>query len=219
MAQREPKQSQLDYLWKNFGEYSVSTSEYDKQIPTLGLVQELLDTIRNQALHSLQVVGYKLIGTNINGNKLCEIDISQLTSDGRSIVEFGKRYVKDTDKEIQHPVGTPIYYIKLADGTELAVEANEGGIVYSGSETSTVVINIEEGQIRANLKTDNEDSVINLSESSKGLRADLIIDPESNVKATKTANGLKLMVDANIELDDYYTKDEVDDKLNWNELT
>lgn len=219
---REPKQSQLDYLWVNFGDYSVSSSIDDNSqntIPSTELVSLLLENIKNEALNSLQVIGSKLVGYSINKTEIFSIDISQLTNSGSSVVKFGKRYVTEDDIEIQFPVGTPIYYIELSDGRQLAAEANEGGVIYSGAETNTIVVNISEDKIFANLKLDNEDSIINLSDSSKGLRADLKIDEDSTIKLSKSSKGLK----AEMDEDSYYTKDQIDEKLafkgmEWNEL-
>lgn len=215
MAQREPKQSQLDYLWTNFGEYSVSSSDGDKQLPTVGLVQELLEIIKDKSLNSLKVVGSKLIGYNINEKKLCEIDITELTQSGSSIIGFGKRYITEDDKGIQFSVGTPVYYIRLSDGSEFLTEI-EGGI-YTGAETNTIVVNISGSQIYADLKIDNENSIIELSKSNKGLRADLKIDKDSAIKLSKSDKGLKA------ETDSFYTKDQIDEKLadkgmEWNQL-
>lgn len=224
MAQRAPKQSQLDYLWVNFGDYSVSTSTVNgiipsNTIPSAELVSNLLENIKNSSLNNLKVINNKLIGYNINNEKIFEIDITQLSQGGSSIVEFGKRYVTEEDTDIQFPVGTPIYYIELSDGRQLAVEASEGGVLYTGAETKSIVVNIQDGQISANLKLDNTDSVINLSETSKGLKADLKIDDNSPIKLIKHDGVLK----AEMDTDSYYTKSQIDEKLattgmDWNEL-
>lgn len=190
MAQREPKQSQLDYLWVNFGEYSVSTSTVNgnippNTIPSAELVAKLLDTLKDEALSNLEVVGSKLIGRGLNGNIIFSIDISEIVSGGNSIVGFGKRYIEE-DEGSQFEPGTPVYYIELSDGNQL-VTPIEGG-TYNGSETNTVVVTIEGESISADVKLDGD----SLIKSSKGLK----VNP-----------------------DKYYTKDEINDKLNWNNLT
>lgn len=226
MAQREPKQSQLDYLWANFGKYSVQTSDSDKQIPTIGLVYELLEGIRNQAVHSLKIVGKYLIYYNINGNEICKIDISELQNgegssespvSGNTIESFGIRYITNTDVSngCQFSEGTSVRYLRLSDGREFITGADG----YSGIETNSVIVTIEGNQISAKLKLDNEDTVIELSESGKGLKANLKIDDESLIKFTKGTKGLK----AEMDTDAYYTKNQIDEKLagngmEWNEL-
>lgn len=216
MAQRAPKQSQLDYLWVNFGNYSVSSNGESGTIPTYDLIADLLESIKNDALHELKVVGSKLIGYNLLNEEIFKVDISQLTSSGNSIIAFGKRYVEEGDSQIQFEVGTLIYYIKLSDGTELATAIE--GEVYTGSETNTIVVNVSDSKIYANLKINNGDSVVTLNETSKGIQADLKLNEEDSlIKLTKSSKGLKA------ETDNFYTKTEIDNKLSnkgmdWNDL-
>lgn len=216
MSQRAPKQSQLDYLWVNFGNYSVSSDGKSGTIPTYDLIAELLESIKNDALHELKVIGSYLIGNNLLNEEIFRIDISQLTSNGNSVVKFGKRYVEEGDSQIQFEVGTPIYYIQLSDGTELATAIE--GEIYTGSETNTVVVNVQDSKIYANLKINNGDSVVTLNETSKGVQADLKLNEEDSlIKLTKSSKGLKA------ETDNFYTKTEIDEKLaykgmDWNEL-
>lgn len=228
MAQRAPKQSQLDYLWVNFGEYSISSptskDDEDKQLPTVELVNTLLESIKDQALNSLKIIGNYLIGYSINGNEINRIDISEFkkggngdsTISGNTIESYGTRYITKTDVSngCQFLEGTAVRYLRLSDGSEFITGA-EG---YSGAETNSVIITITGNQISAELKLDNENSVIELSnKSNKGLRADLKVDNNSSIKLTKSTDGLKAETDA------YYTKDQIDEKLagkgmDWNEL-
>lgn len=124
MRKREPHQSQLDFLWQNFGGYFVSTTKEEGSIPTIEVVYELLDSVKSEALSSLEVVGNRLIGRNSSGVQIVNIDISRFGSSS-SVVDFGKRLI--TQEDIEHgyelEVGQPVYFIELSDGTQLLAEA------------------------------------------------------------------------------------------------
>lgn len=134
MAQRRPGQSQLDYLWENFGEFSK--------------------------FKNIRVQGDKVQCLNDQGEELFLLNISGLSSTGQSsIQEFDK-------KEIN---GKLYYYIKLSDGTEFKSPIDS----VSGSETECIILNVENNIISGKLKLNNEDSLIVLKETEKGLKVEI----------------------------------------------
>lgn len=193
--QREPNQSQLDYLWVNFGEYSVSSKGESGSIPTIELVSELLQAIKDQALNTLKIINDQLVGYSITGTQLFSIDISRLNSSPSSentITKFGKRFItqEDVDSGCQFLVNSPVYYIQLSNGTQLLAPIDK----YTGSETSSVVVNIKDNSIYATAKLNNENTIVTLNDTSKGIRADIKLSEDSPIKLSKEQEGLKAQI-------------------------
>lgn len=190
---RLPGQSQLDYLWVNYGSYSVSNTIEEDSIPTTALLTQLVNKVSDDSVNSLSVVGNNLVGTNISGGQLFSLDISELTTGGKSIVEFGKRYIteEDVNNGIDIPVNTPVYFLKFSDGTQLVTEISD----YKGVETSSIVINIRDTTVQASLKINNEDSITPIIETDKGVKVDLKLSPQdSSVQLSKQLDGLKAQI-------------------------
>lgn len=187
-------QSQLDYLWTNFGEFAVSSTYSEHEIPTTKLVIDLVNAVKDNTLSQLQVVGSDLIGYNSESKEIFRIDIQEIITSGKAVTDFGRRYTtaKDVEAGNDLPVNTPVYYLRFSDGTEIIAKID----TYTGSETNTTVITIDDkGQIKSKVKLDNEDTVINLSESSKGIKADLKIDnDEDGIQLSKELEGLKARI-------------------------
>lgn len=182
-------QSQLDYLWVNFGPYSISKTFEENSIPTSKSVKDIVDTLQTDAVHSIKTVGKELICSNINGEVLSRINISDLINQGKTVIEFGRKYI--TDESVEYPSGTPVYFIKFSDGTELLTEIDQ----YSGKNTDSISVNVDDNQIQANLKINNENSLIPILETEKGIKADLKVSNEdSSVKLSKELEGLKAKI-------------------------
>lgn len=152
MAQRKPKQSQLDYLWTNFGELS-----------------------------KLKKQGDRLIGFNESGEELFQLDFEGSSSGASdsTIIDFGKRQNE--------------YYITLSDGTEFTAPSD----LYEGSESNSFIISIEDNVISGQLKLNNEDSLIILSETDNGLKADISEDLKEGLTILEDLTELKNTVDSN----------------------
>lgn len=190
---RQPKQSQLDYLWVNFGSYSVSDKLEQDTIPTSGLLDNLVTSIKEKSLNSLKVVNNQLVGNNINGTEIFNLDISEITSGGKSITNFGRRYITQTDIDngCAFPLDTPVYYIRFSDNTELIAKIDS----YDGAETNSIVINVDNNQISGQLKINNEDSIVILKETKLGIQADLKVSTqESSIQLSKELEGLKARI-------------------------
>lgn len=191
---RKPGQSQLDYLWSNYGQYSVSDVLEADTIPTSGLLQNLVDKLSSGTVESLKVVNGVLVGININNEQTFSLDISEITNNGRTITNFGRRYItsSDVDNGCSYPINTPVYYIKFSDDAEFIAQIDS----YEGYETNSIVITINNGQVSGKLKINNEDSVVTLEESKKGVKADLKISKaeEGEITLSKELDGLKAKI-------------------------
>lgn len=191
---RKPGQSQLDYLWTNFGPYQVSSivGEEDS-IPTTLLLETLVDSLKSESLNTLKVIGNDLVGTSITGNQIFAIDLNEIISGGKAITNFGRRYITQTDVEngSAYPADTPVYYLRFSDNTELVAKIDS----YKGAESDNIVVTIDNGSILASLKINNADSVVELRNTEKGLQANLkIADSDSSIQLTKELEGLKAKI-------------------------
>lgn len=190
---RRPGQSQLDYLWTNYGGYSVSSVLEENSIPTTELLQKLVNNLKQESLNSIKVVGDRLVGTNSDGEILFTIDIDDITTTGKSLTNFGKRYITNVDVEngCELPEESPVYFIRFSDNTELIAPIDQ----YCGIETNSVVVTIDSNQIYANVKINNQDSIVTLNETAQGLQADLkVSSDEDSIQLTKELEGLKAKI-------------------------
>lgn len=85
MALREKGQSQLDYLWVNFGNLQTSkeTREQGGFLITSDDISNQVEDAKLLAVSQLEIVGNKLLGKNYKGNKLTEITLSDLSNGGQ----------------------------------------------------------------------------------------------------------------------------------------
>ena len=190
---RKQGQSQLDYLWVNYGNRFVSDTLEKGSIPTSELLQQLVTGISNDSVNTIKVIGDKLVGNNKSGNPIFSIDISEITTGGRAITNFGKRYItyEDINNGCEYPKDTPVYFLRFSDDSELLAKIDE----YKGQETNSVILNISKNLISADLKINNEDSIVPIKETFKGIKADLKIDPNiESIKLTKELEGLKAKI-------------------------
>lgn len=77
MVKREPKQSQLDYLWVNFGKLTVPKEIEQGTLITAEQVEER----EAYFISKLSLEGQKLVGSNNQGTKLTEV-LLPITSGG-----------------------------------------------------------------------------------------------------------------------------------------
>lgn len=149
MIKRERKQSQLDYLWVNFGERGVATSPDSAtldSIPSYGLVQELIDGLCAKAIGSVKQEGSTIVVKSIDGVVQNTIDLG---SSSISIKEYGKRQIQQDDidnRNCPYPLYQPVYYVKLSDDVELVAP------IYTGGENNIIRNTILEGTIYSELK-------------------------------------------------------------------
>lgn len=185
---RKPGQSQLDYLWTNYGYYSVSDKLEDETIPSSKLLKNIAEQISNESLTDIKIINNYLVGFNKLGDDIFSLDITDIISKGKTIVEFGKKYVEENSK---YEVGTPVYFLKFSDDSELIVPIDN----YSGSETKSIVVTLKNDQIFANLKINNQNTIVPIMQTDNGIRAELLIsEDQESIQLTKDLEGLKAKI-------------------------
>lgn len=173
MAQREPKQSQLDYLWVNFGKRGVATSSNSvtsDSIPSYGLVQELIDNLCSKAVGSVTKSDNNIIIKSIDGNELNRIDISLIGD--VSISAFGKKIVtqEDITNGCPYPLNSYVYYIRLSNGIEYTAP------IYSVGTTNTISNTILDNTIYSDLKISSKVKGVIFSKEDDGISGSVYLE-------------------------------------------
>lgn len=188
---RKPGQSQLDYLWVNYAEFSVSKTptENPDQILTQGAINSIL-----QEFHGVSSV--KVIEQE--DNKILEV----INSDGKVltypfpaniiITNFTKRQITQSDKDrgCTLPIDTWVYAIQLSNGNEYIAPIDK----YIGNSSEAIIVSILENTIYAELKISNRNSIVSLGIFDDGLSADLNISQQGNISFEKNHDGLSANV-------------------------
>lgn len=244
---RPPGMSQLDLIWGNYNQYNIATSlqeDGSRALITQKVIQDLLDNF--SGISDIQIVegeeGAKLVITV--GDKVFE----QPLPTGATITDFTKRQITQADrnKGCELALGTPVYSITMSNGNEYLAPALAVG------NTGTIALKIIENAIYADLKLSNKGSV-KLSEDEEGLKGDIVLDntdkfikfsllTESEYSSLDTIDettvyfikgkgyfyfGTNRMAGESGGLDDYYTKQQIDDELSnyvkkedlsWNDI-
>lgn len=137
----------------------------------------------------------RLLGQSSNGSTLTIVKIPKEVH----ITGFVGRTAtqEDVDNGFQYEVGSKVLAITLNDNTEFLVSLEE--LTIQGSESNTILTTVtDSGTINSTLKIneeDNESSVIRLKSNTSGLYADLAISTEdSGVNITKESNGIKASI-------------------------
>lgn len=168
-------QSQLDYLWTNYGGFDVSssiTSTPEESIPSQALLIDLLQKLGNKSVGSISLKNTDLILYNQSGLEISRIDVSELSSKQISIVDFGQKIVLNTDiaNGCPFPLYTKVYYITLSNGTQFWAKSD----VLDGFESSAIKTQIIDNHIVASLKIDKTQGNVILTDKT-GLKATLPI--------------------------------------------
>lgn len=189
---RKPGQSQLDYLWVNYAEFSVSKepTENPDQILTQGAINSIL-----QEFHGVSSV--KVIEEG--DNKILEVK----NSDGKvftyplptsiTITSFTKRQITQADrnKGCALPLNTWVYAIMLSDGNEYIAPIDK----YIGNSSEAIIVDVLENAIYAELKISNRNSIVSLGIFDDGLSADLNISKDTEgISFEKKYDGLSANV-------------------------
>ena len=189
---RKPGQSQLDYLWVNYAEFSVSKepTENPDQILTQGAINSIL-----QEFHGVSSV--KVIEEG--DNKILEVK----NSDGKvftyplptsiTITSFTKRQITQADrnKGCALPLNTWVYAILLSDGNEYIAPIDK----YIGNSSEAIIVDVLENVIYAELKISNRNSIVSLGIFDDGLSADLNISKDTEgISFEKKYDGLSANV-------------------------
>ena len=197
--------SQLDYLWLNYGGYQIGTSPSSTPQQNVVLnelaVTSLIKNATNGGILSLEYKEHpndnnlmQLIGKSVDGQVITFVDMPKEVH----VQSFVGRTVNsvDIDNGCQYPFGTKVISIVLTNGKEFLVSLDSLGLVLSGAETKTSISEIKDGKVYNHVKVDKVSlSVIELTESSYGLAAQLNISPDkTGVQLVKADNGLKARI-------------------------
>lgn len=193
---RKPGESQLDWLWRNFGPEAVTSGSILEMVPELKVqlnsltqqIQKSLDdlTIETNPSNKSEWV---IKGIVQNGT---EIPITFLKANPLTNVSLEK----NTDpNDCCNKLGDWVIVFTLLDGTKHTLNVEELNNVYTGEESRTVNLIIKNNRIIAEVKTNNSDT-IEFSKSDAGLKADVRIKDQSNnvFKLIQTEDGLDTKV-------------------------
>lgn len=178
MDKREPKQSQLDYLWVNFGNSSIASEVTDdlESVPSLGLILELLAELKKSAVGAVERQGSYIIVKSLNNVEITRFDIKELQG-VTSITNYQKTVVKEDDIQngCEYDLYTPVYVITLDNGKKLFVPVE----IYVGGENNIIKNSVNNNVIYSEIKlSKNEDNGILLFQEQDGLSAQIVIDGE-----------------------------------------
>lgn len=201
MPKRPSDMSQLDYLWLNFGGYTVENqpSEISSEsvILTETAIQELISHVNDK---SISILEYKegtdsdiLIGKASNGTELTSVKLPKEVH----VTDASIRNVtqSDIDNGWNYPAGSKALSIVFNNSKELLLSLDLFDT--KGSESNTIITEVDEGVISSHLKIDtgnNKVSVINLNTNSKGLSADIKLNENSDIELQKDKNGLSARI-------------------------
>lgn len=197
--------SQLDYLWLNFGGYTIGTdpTQDPKENTILSelAVRDLIQKSTGGGIISLEYKDHptdeslmQLIGTNIEGKQLVILDMPKEVH----VESFINRKVtqRDIDNGCTFDINSDVLSIKLTNGKEYLLSLQD--IVARGSQTDTIITDVTKGVINSHVKIDtanNEVSVVELKKSQQGLYSYLKVNNEnSGVQLVKTNSGLRAKI-------------------------
>lgn len=191
-------QSQLDYLWTNFGNLKVtnnlSETPSNEKIPTEEAVLQYLRMelakantdieIESEIVNNIVTIRFK----DRHGNLLDYINFQE----GSKITKFDKFISTQNDVDKGYVSRPNILCLTIEDsfGQRFFLELSE--INHSGSESDTIIVSVVGTKIGAELKIDNPivNKTVELRATNHGLRGDIVIDPESTIILSKGQNGL-----------------------------
>ena len=151
---RQPGDSQLDVLWKNYGERETVDEMTDdlQSIPSLGLVKGLLTQDDSEVVGSIEIDGSFLVVKSKNGIEMDRVDIRNLKGGIKSF------------KRILNSEGFPVYSIELDNGEPLEAPIDR----YIGGKTNAIHNEILDNIIYSRLQP-SKDSGIEFVENEDGL--------------------------------------------------
>lgn len=190
---RKPGQSQLDYLWTNFGGLEISNEISPNPSQDILLTESgIIKLINNSLKHSNLKLESKVDDTSVTliiKDQIGNI-VSQTKFDKGAIITGFDKFIstqEDVDNGIVNRVGSQCIRLKDSIGQEFIIE-----LYFSGSETDTIITSVNQGKVAAQVKIDNPivDRSVELTGSSNGIQANLVIDNNSSVKIVKSRNGV-----------------------------
>ena len=171
MDRRKPGQSQLDYLWVNFGNKFITSDikEVDPDaIPSIQLLKDVSGI--SGSIAQITVEDGFLLAKNSDGEVISSVNTDEIG--GLSIIDFKKRVITDKDIELgcTLPVGTGVLSIKLSNGVEYLSETLDGG------ETATAQTIVDGNTIYTDVKISKLPGNVFISKNYDGLKANVDID-------------------------------------------
>lgn len=219
---REKGMSQLDYLWVNFGNYSVqnetSSSPQDNVILSENAVIQLIQNSTSKGIASLTYREHpskqdtmQLIGLSTDGNEISIVEIPKEIH----VENFTHRKVTQTDIDngCKFPIDSSVISITLSNKVEYLVSLYELGLELQGNSTNSIVTEINNGIISANLKINeaqNTSHGVELLKNEAGVYGNLILNTEET--------GINLSID-NGKLTAKLPLKNTDYNLNFQQLT
>lgn len=171
---RRPGESQLDFLWSNYGNRPVaSDTKNPDAIPSMGLLNRLLQLLKEEAVGSVVREGSFVVIRSVDGVEMGRFDIKELQG-VYSVVDFGHRVVTEDDIEAgcKYDLYTPVYYITLDNGQTFWVPSE----AYFGGETGGIKTTVQDKRIISYLKFDPNSSIAFKDE--EGLFGEIRLDSE-----------------------------------------
>ena len=202
---RPRNMSQLDYLWTNYGGYQVGNTPSSTPQQNVILDELAVATMIKRATNGgIVYLEYKedpsdggqmqLLGKAIDGQIVTFCNMPKEVH----VQSFTKRVVtsKDKDNGCTYPLNSIVLSIVLTNGKEFLVSLDSLDRVLKGAETKTTISEIIDGQVYTHVKVNKQAlSVIELTESTYGIQAQLNISPDkTGVQLVKGDNGLKARI-------------------------
>lgn len=202
---RPRSMSQLDYLWTNYGGYQVSNVPSSTPQQNIILDELAVATMIKRATNGgIVYLEYKedpsdegqmqLLGKAIDGQIVTFCNMPKEVY----VQSFTKRVVtsKDRDNGCAYPLNSIVLSIVLTNGKEFLVSLDSLDGVLKGAETKTTISEIIDGKVYTHVKINKQTlSVIELTESTYGIQAQLNISPDkTGVQLVKGDNGLKARI-------------------------
>ena len=187
--------SQLDYLWTNYGSYSVTDSlETPDSIPTSEAIKRYVEDtevgIVKLTYREIDKDRIEIIGIDRNGNEITSFTINK---DVR-VTQFDRYTLTqaEIDNGIVGEVGDKCLRIVLSNGVTFYATLKD--FDYNGHETDTTITEVVDGVVSSNVKINNPTSErqVDIKTTTDGIYAKLVLnnDSQSNVKIQTTQNGV-----------------------------
>lgn len=187
--------SQLDYLWTNYGSYSVTDSlETPDSIPTSEAIKRYVEDtevgIVKLTYREIDKDRIEIIGIDRNGNEITSFTINK---DVR-VTQFDRYTLTqaEIDNGIVGEVGDKCLRVVLSNGVTFYATLKD--FDYNGHETDTTITEVVDGVVSSNVKINNPTSErqVDIKTTADGIYAKLVLnnDSQSNVKIQTTQNGV-----------------------------
>lgn len=230
MINRPSGMSQLDWLWTNYGDKKVSnevskTPSNEVILTEKGFIDYITSEI-NKLDISMEVKAYEednnIVLEIISGKGVLLSKVS--FQKGVYITKFDKKIStqEDVDKGISTKVGSLYFTLQDSIGQEYNIDLS--CLDYIGQDTDSINIFVKDRKIAGKLKINNPivDKSVDIKNTPDGIKAELIIDQESDsaITITKSDRGVSCHYKWNgneneikfkvMTIDEYLTLSKVD---------